>query len=142
MTENQQPFIKYRLERANESIQEAKLLVQNGHWNTAVNRIYYACFYAVNALLLNYGMSSPKHTGVRSFFNQHFVKTNLFPLDLAAFYNQLFERRQESDYTDLFEPDATTVLNWIPIAETFVQAIEILISQSPPFKTVPTDVSP
>ena len=39
-------FIKYRLQRAHESIEEAKLLAHEGYWNTVANRLYYAVFYA------------------------------------------------------------------------------------------------
>jgi uncharacterized protein (UPF0332 family) len=66
-------------------------------WNPCVNRLYYACFYAVSALLLRHGFSSSKHTGVRSLFNRHFVKTGKISKALAQIYNDLFARRQESD---------------------------------------------
>jgi uncharacterized protein (UPF0332 family) len=45
-------YIKYRLEKSDESLNDAKLLAQNQRWNACVNRLYYACFYAVMALLL------------------------------------------------------------------------------------------
>lgn len=45
-------YIKYRLNRAGESLEEAVLLAENNKWNAVINRWYYACFYAVNALLL------------------------------------------------------------------------------------------
>lgn len=45
-------LISYRLERANETLKEAKLLTDNGFFNAAVNRLYYSCYYAVQALLI------------------------------------------------------------------------------------------
>jgi len=51
------------------------LLKEGEEWNPCVNRLYYACFYAVSALLIQQGLSSSKHTGVRSLFNRHYVKT-------------------------------------------------------------------
>ena len=68
-------LIKYRLERAQETFDEAILMKQEKHWNTCANRLYYACFYAVLALLEKYGFASSKHIGVKSLFNQHFIKT-------------------------------------------------------------------
>ncbi len=44
-------YIKYRIQRANETIGEVCVLIENRFWNTAINRMYYACFYAVSALL-------------------------------------------------------------------------------------------
>jgi uncharacterized protein (UPF0332 family) len=61
-------LIHYRLDRANESIEEAKLLLENGHLHSSVNRLYYACFYAVSGLLLAEGLSSAKHSGTMALF--------------------------------------------------------------------------
>ncbi|MFZ5592074.1 MAG: HEPN domain-containing protein, partial [Bacillota bacterium] len=102
MSEQQEKrvLIDYRLARADEALKEAVLLFDAGHYNTTVNRLYYACFYAVNALLLTRGMSSAKHSGVRSLFNQHWVKKNIVPKHLGKFYMEIYEYRQKSDYTD------------------------------------------
>ncbi len=43
-------LVHYRMERADEAIEEAALMSERGHYNAAVNRLYYACFYAVQAL--------------------------------------------------------------------------------------------
>lgn len=67
-------LVKYRLDRADEALEEAVLLADNAKWNTCVNRLYYSCFYAVSALLAKDDLSSSKHTGVRSLFNLHYVK--------------------------------------------------------------------
>ena len=66
-------LVRYRLDRANEALEEAILLADNAKWNTCINRLYYSCFYAVSALLAKNNMSSSKHTGVRSLFNLHYV---------------------------------------------------------------------
>jgi uncharacterized protein (UPF0332 family) len=44
-------YVKYRIGRAKETIQEVRTHIENKYWNTAINRMYYACFYAVSALL-------------------------------------------------------------------------------------------
>ena len=48
---SKEDLIKYRIERAKESLDESIILSETGHWNTVANRLYYASFYAVNALL-------------------------------------------------------------------------------------------
>ena len=88
----------YRMTRANETMEDARILANTGQWNACVNRFYYACSYAVSALLVRHSLSSSKHTDVRSLFNQHYVKTGEIPKDLARTYNDLFERRQEGVY--------------------------------------------
>ena len=74
MTGDQKDLVRYRMERAFETWQEARLMLEHGHLHGAANRIYYACFYATVALLLTKGLSSPKHNGVMALFNRHFVK--------------------------------------------------------------------
>ena len=55
MTPETAELVRNRLARASESVTEAQLLLANDHVRTAVNRLYYACFYAVSALLLTQG---------------------------------------------------------------------------------------
>jgi uncharacterized protein (UPF0332 family) len=86
-------LVNYRLQRAYEALEDARILAGASRWNTCVNRLYYACFYAVSALLIQNGLSSSKHTGIRSFFNQHYVKTGKVTKEMAQIYNDLFERR-------------------------------------------------
>ena len=48
--ESRQALIKYRMERAYDSMNEAKLLADESFYNAAINRLYYACYYAAVAL--------------------------------------------------------------------------------------------
>jgi uncharacterized protein (UPF0332 family) len=73
--EHQNALISYRLERANESYDEAILMKKERHYNTCANRLYYACFYAVLALMEKYDLRSGKHSGIKAFFNQYLIKT-------------------------------------------------------------------
>ena len=116
----------YRMTRANETLEDARILADTGRWNACVNRLYYACFYAVSALLVRHGLSSSKHTGVRSLFNRHYVKTGKIPKDLARTYNDLFERRQEGDYIDFVSFLESQVLPWISEAEKLVEYVRRL----------------
>ena len=91
MKKETKTLIKYRLERSSESIEEAKILFERGFANTYVNRLYYACFYAVSALLMMKSLSSSKHSGVRSLFHQHFVKQGVLETEFGHLYDKLFE---------------------------------------------------
>lgn len=66
MNSETRALVAYRMERAREALSEANLLLQAGHLNTYVNRLYYACFYAVSALLVIRGISTSKHAHLRS----------------------------------------------------------------------------
>jgi uncharacterized protein (UPF0332 family) len=129
MTESNGELVSYRLQRARETLADARILADAGRWNPCVNRLYYACFYAVSALLIQEGLSSAKHTGLRSLFNRHFVKTNKVPKDKARIFNDLFERRQEGDYVDFVSFEESQVLPWLPEAEAFVKNLADLIEK-------------
>lgn len=127
MTEPTNDLVLYRLKKARETLKDVYILADANRWNPCVNRLYYACFYAVSALLAQQGLSSSKHTGIRSLFNQHFVKTGKIPKKFAQIYNDLFEKRQEGDYIDFVNFEESQVRPWIPAAEIFVEHIAALI---------------
>lgn len=116
------------MERAEETLEEARILASANHWNACVNRLYYSCLYAVTALLVRGDFSSSRHSGVRSLFNRHFVKPGILPADLARIYNDLFERRQEADYLGLVRFDENQVTPWIPREQAFIEQIVFLLA--------------
>jgi len=122
-------LILYRIARAREALEEARILADSGHCNACVNRLYYACFYVISALLSKNDLSSSKHSGLRSFFNHHFVKTGIIPKETAIIYNSLYERRQEGDYEVFVSFQETDVKPWLRDAEMFVDSVIRLIEQ-------------
>lgn len=57
-------YVKYRLKKADETFEVAELLIENKKWNSAINRLYYAAYYAVSALLVQAGINTKTHSGV------------------------------------------------------------------------------
>ena len=129
MKKETRTLITYRLERARESLEEANILLEQGYGNTFVNRLYYACFYAVSALLLTKGLSSAKHSGVRSLFHQNFVKSGLIETELGQFYDMLFDNRQKGDYADLVRFDPNEICDWYEEAQEFVETVENIVKK-------------
>ena len=126
-----QDLVRYRIERARETFEEALLMQREGHWNACANRLYYACFYAVTAMLAKKGLASSKHTGVKSLFNKYLVKTGHVDKEKGRLYNELFEARKEGDYVDFVVFDRDTVQPWIPKVSEFINAM-FLLSEEPP----------
>ena len=119
-------LVVYRIERARETLEDALLLARQERWPSSANRLYYACFYSVSALLLSEGLSSTKHSGVRSLFNRHFVKTGRVNKAHGRLFNDLYELRQESDYVDLLRIDSEPVLPCLEPAGQLVDALATL----------------
>ena len=127
MTTEPDRIIHYRLQRAVETLSEARLLAANAHWNACVNRLYYACFYAASALLLRHSLAAVKHSGVLGLFNRHFVKPGLVERDLGELYNHLFRKRHQADYEDLVSFDAEEVRPMIDQTGRLIERIEEIL---------------
>jgi len=129
MTKGQEDLIRYRLSRAKETLEEAKVMFQTNHPYGAANRIYYACFYAVIALLLTKNLTSSKHSGVLALFNQHFVKTGIIAVDMGKFYSRMFDNRLDSDYAEWAVVDKQDIQEELVHAEEFIKEVSDLISK-------------
>lgn len=129
MTPEEQALVQYRLERAREALDEAGLLFDNGHLHTYVNRLYYACFYAMSALLLTRGLSSSRHAYVRSVLHKDFIRPGIIPLEYGQIFDLLFNNRQKGDYSDLVVFRAEQVKDWLPQAREFVEYISGLVGE-------------
>ncbi|HIJ64850.1 MAG TPA: HEPN domain-containing protein [Candidatus Hydrogenedentes bacterium] len=116
-------YVRYRLDQSRESLQAAEACLQSGYLRSAVNRVYYACFYAVSALLLAEGFRSAKHTGVRSLFDRHWIKNGRLPIEMAHFYRDLFKYRHQGDYEDLISFAHDEVESWFEEARNFVRRV-------------------
>jgi len=129
MTPEEQTLVRYRLERAREALDEAKMLFEAGHLHTYVNRLYYACFYAISALLLTKGLSTSKHTHLRALLHKEFIRTGSIPAEYGKFFDLLFNNRQKGDYSDLVVFEADQVKTWLAQTEAFVEFVAGLIPQ-------------
>ena len=96
-------YIKYRLEKSAETLEVAELLVQHEKWNSAINRLYYAAYYAISRLLVQAEINTKTHTGVKTQFFLHYVKTDIIEVRLGKVYSDLFDWRQKGDYNDFFD---------------------------------------
>jgi hypothetical protein len=121
-------LIQYRTNRAEETLEETKLAIENNRLHLAANRIYYSAFYVVSALALKKGFKTSKHSQLLSWFNKEFVKKELIDMNLGKFYLDAFEMRQESDYDDLVSFDLKYIQAKLTLAEDFVKKIKEFIS--------------
>lgn len=86
----------------------------------AVNRCYYACFYAFTAVLVRDGHPPKKHAAVRSSLDRDNVRPGIMPRHLGELYNRLFLDRQEGDYQPLLSFDKAEVERLLVGARKFV----------------------
>ncbi len=120
-------LIKYRINKSKETIEAAKLLIDNNLLSHAENRIYYAIFYIVSALSLKYDFSTSKHKTLLGWFNKNFIHNKKLPVEMKNIYKDAFENRQESDYEDYKQFEMEEVKTHFERMQNFVNEIEKLI---------------
>ena len=120
-------LIDLKIERANETIREVPYLIEQGFYRTAVNRLYYACYYIVSALLLQKGYEAHTHKGIIAMLAMNFVKTGIISIEEGQLYRSLFELRQTGDYDEVKIIDREEVVTRLKPAEHFIKTIEQLI---------------
>lgn len=120
-------LVHYRMERANETMEEARILADNGHYNAAVNRLYYACFYATQALLLKHHIAATTHAGVKSMLGLHFVSKGIISVEHGKTFNTLFEKRHSSDYEAFAYCDKDLIDDLTPLAKAYISRMKELL---------------
>ena len=120
-------YAQYRLEKADETFEVAELLVKNEKWNSAINRLYYAAYYAVSALLVQAEVNTKTHSGVKTQFFLNYVKPGKVALDLGKSYADLFDWRQKGDYGDFFDFTEENVISMMNPTKELISAVKEII---------------
>jgi uncharacterized protein (UPF0332 family) len=120
--------ICYWWTEATQSLSAARRELAAGDYALAVNRAYYALFYAASTLLLEEGRKFTKHSGVRAAFNREIIKPGRFPKHHGELYNRLFRDRQKGDYIAFAEFDHAYVEKQLQGCEAFLTDIRPLLN--------------
>ena len=122
-------LIRYRREKSKETLEDAYILFRAGRLFSALNRIYYALFYEVMALLLTKDLSSARHTGIRALFNEHFVRTGKVSVKSGRFFSRRYDFRQKGDYADFVQFEEVKIKEWLVLAESFINEVDQVIGK-------------
>lgn len=123
-------FSKYRLERAKEDLEVAKLNYNNNFYKSANNRAYYAIFHSIRAVLALERVDFKKHKDVQAYFNKNYVNTGVFPKKMGHKIVVASNIREDSDYDDEFIVDKNKTLEQIETAEELIKLVEEYINKN------------
>ena len=129
-SEESNKLIAFKIRKSNQSIKAAQLLIENNFYNEAINRIYYACFYLVSALLHKNNINAKTHAGVKTMLHKNFTLTNLIDEELAAFYSSIFFFRHSSDYEEGIEYEKEVTIGLYKEAISFLDSFQNLLNHS------------
>ena len=78
LSENERQIIVEReMEKALRTFDDMDFNAREGKWEAAANRLYYALFHAMSALLIKDGHQVKSHRGVMAMFGEHYVRTEI-----------------------------------------------------------------
>ena len=107
--EKRHALIQYRLELMEEAKSEAHLLLANNKYRGAINRIYYAMFYAISALALSKNTSVSRYSQLIGWFNRNYIKTGILDKKFSWMIQKAFDKRSKGDYEDMIRFSQTDV---------------------------------
>jgi len=123
-------LVNYKLERAKEIFSEIPILLENEFYGNAASRLYYACYNAASALLINDGHRADTHSGVKSLLNHLYIKDNKIDKSYSKMYTRFLDLRQDADYGIWVNIEKSDVEYLIEPAKQFILSVEKLISKN------------
>jgi uncharacterized protein (UPF0332 family) len=111
------------LEKAESKLKTARIDFDNGQYDDAISRAYYAVFHAISAALLSRQLVFSSHSQVVGAFNKEFVKAGIVPKEFTAIIQRLFADRQTGDYDIIDVIDKETAAEGIRNAVTILSAV-------------------
>ena len=121
--DKRQDLCNYRIDQAKETINVAKLCFENGHYKDAINRAYYAAFYAVKAVLALDNIDFKRHKDVVATFNRDYIASGMYEKEIGRLLSRLQNKRENSEYDDFYIASKEEAEDQIKFAEQIVISI-------------------
>jgi uncharacterized protein (UPF0332 family) len=118
------------LQKAQRSLQAAKILNQENFVEFAAARAYYTMFYVAQALLLSKGLTFSTHAGVISAFGQQFVRTEQIPKEFHRHLIAAERIRLQGDYDIDSDMARETAADQIAHAANFLELAQQILESS------------
>jgi len=110
--------------KAYDTLESAKVLLETGFESGAVNRIYYAYFWAVRGLLSQKDIFVKSHTGTQTKFAETYIKTGIIPEKYGKYLGRLEDKRTLADYeaiNDFTKEEVKEMITWTEDFLAFVK---------------------
>ena len=122
-------IVSRELEKAQKTYNDVLYCVDKGMWETAANRLYYALFHAMSALLINDGYQVKSHRGILAMFGEHYIKTDIFAKKDGSLLSDLVIMRDNADYNCFFEADEEKLSPYIEPTRLLIEKIKHYIAE-------------
>lgn len=127
--EERRIIVDLELEKANRTYDAAMIMIEKEHWESAANRLYYALFHAVNALLIHDGHQVNTHKGSHAMFGMYYIRTNKLPREYSNIYQKLESIRDESDYNWAYNIVPEDISEKVTTARQMIDTIAAMVKK-------------
>lgn len=122
-------IVGMEMEKARRTFSDMEFCANEQKWEAAANRLYYALFHAVSALLISDGHNVKSHRGTLSLFGQHYVRTGSFSRQDGSLLSDLVIMRDNADYNVSFEATEEKIAPYIEPTRNLIDKIESFINR-------------
>ena len=129
MDSKEKDLCDYRMNNALETIETANWCVENKHYKDAINRCYYAAFYATKAVLALDSIDFKRHKDVVAYFNKNYIAAEKLPREVGKKLANLQRKRENSDYDDFFVASLEETEKQLEAAKYIIEQIQIYLEQ-------------
>lgn len=129
LDEDRRELSKFRLEKAEENLKAAKLLIENNLFRESISRSYYCIFHSARALIAYEKFDSRKHSSIIAYFNINYIKTGKIEKEYSRIISKAFKIRTDSDYKDFYLVSREETNEQLKNAEKFLKRIRTYIEE-------------
>ena len=127
--EDRKVLVTLELEKADKTWMQLDIQIQAELWDMAANRLYYALFHAVSALLIHDSHEVGTHRGAVNKFSLYYVKTDIFSKDEGRLYSRLQQLREDGDYNCSIDVEKEEVEEKIEPTRQLIEKIKRYIAE-------------
>ena len=102
--------------------------LEKGLYKDAINRSYYAAFYAIKALLALEEVDFKRHKDVVAYFNKTQAATERVPREIGRKVAHLQQKREKSDYDDFYLASREETIEQVENTRSVIETIRNFIS--------------
>lgn len=123
-------IVNLEFEKAINTMAQISELQRLGYWDNIANRLYYAVFHAVNALLIHDGHPVNTHRGIIALFGNYYIRTGIFASEDGRLYSDLQTMRNNSDYNCSYNATQQEIEPMIEPARNLIEKISNYIKEN------------
>ena len=120
---------KYRLAKAEETLETAKRDMNAEDFASANNRAYYCIFHAMRAVIALDGEDYKKHSAVIARFTMNYLKTEILSREYGKLISNASLIRNRSDYEDFYICSIEDTQKLVEGAENFLRSVNAYLQQ-------------